>query len=76
MRTTLDISDDVLFAAQQLAQHTCKPVGQVIDELLRQALGHANSSVEADAAPYATLPSRGAVVTNEWIEQLREQEGI
>ena len=37
MRTTLDIADDVLFAAKELARHEKKPLGQVISDLARRA---------------------------------------
>ena len=37
MRTTLDIADDVLFAAKELARREKKPLGQVISELARRA---------------------------------------
>ena len=37
MRTTLDIADDVLLAAKELARRQKKPLGEVISELARQA---------------------------------------
>jgi hypothetical protein len=36
MRTTLDISDDILVAAKELAQLEKKSLGQVISELVRR----------------------------------------
>ena len=41
MRTTLDIADDVLFAAKEIARHEKKPVGQIISELARRAFAQA-----------------------------------
>lgn len=91
MRTTLDIADDVLFAAKDVARREKKPVGQIVSELVRRALstpggagvgGFADQAVndEIDARfrelGFSTLPSRGGVVTNELINQLREREGI
>lgn len=38
MRTTLDIDDDVLQAAKELAQARKKTAGQVLSDLARQAL--------------------------------------
>jgi hypothetical protein len=87
MRTTLDISDDVLFAAKDVARRNKKTVGQVVSELMRRAL---SSPVDVDASGegpagvddrfrvlgFRTLPSRGGIVTNELINQLREHEGI
>ena len=39
MRTTLDIDDDVLQAAKDLARRKKKTAGEIISELARQALG-------------------------------------
>ena len=38
MRTMLDIDDDVLLVATQLALQRGKTAGQIVSELLRQAL--------------------------------------
>lgn len=37
MRTTLDIADDVLFAAREIARHEKKSLGQIISDLARRA---------------------------------------
>ena len=87
MRTTLDIADDVLFAAKEVAKREKKPLGTIISELARKAFtesytpGQAASDVSASAdwlTSYGIvpLPSRGGLVTNALVNQLREQEGI
>ena len=38
MRTTLDIDDEVLMAAKELARRESKTAGQVISELARRAM--------------------------------------
>jgi hypothetical protein len=89
MRTTLDISDDVLFAAKELARREKKSLGQVISELARRAFATPVTGFpESDPRPapqvserLATygirpLPKRGGVVTNELIDRLRDAEGI
>ena len=91
MRTTLDIAEDVLFAAKDVARRDKKTVGQVVSELMRRALSgpvvaEAGSSAEKpsgdeidsrfQAMGFRTLPARGGIVTNELINQLREREGI
>lgn len=86
MRTTLDIADDVLFAAKELARREKKPLGQVISELARRAFtqpaGTANApTLPRLAEPLAAygihpLPPRGAVISNELIDRLRDEEGI
>ena len=44
MRTTLDIADDVLQAAKELARRQHKTAGEVISELARMALSAAPGS--------------------------------
>ena len=91
MRTTLDIADDVLFAAKEIARREKKPLGHIISELARRAF--AQPAVGADGAqpppPGAPkvserlakygihpLPRRGGIVTNQLIDRLRDEEGI
>ncbi|MFZ2627772.1 MAG: hypothetical protein WAX67_02690 [Rugosibacter sp.] len=81
MRTTLDIEDDILLAAKELARRDGTSAGRVISRLVRQALTQpAAASVGANepAAVYGfrPFPSRGDVVTNELVDQLRDAEGI
>ena len=74
MRTTLDIDDDVLLAAKERAQREDKTAGQVVSELLRQALTAAQpSTVREPKAVYGFKPfaRRGAIITNELLDQLR-----
>ena len=91
MRTTLDIADDVLFAAKEIARREKKSVGRIISDLARQTFTHASAS---DASPGSgnkpvpqaserlsayginPLPRRGIVVTNELIDRLRDQDSV
>ena len=84
MRTTLDIDDDLLFAAKEMARHENSSAGQVVSRLLRDALtgrvGAAN--IDGTRPVFAVLgfepfsPRPGAVTTNDEVNKLREQEGI
>ena len=88
MRTTLDIADDVLFAAKEVARRDKKPLGQVISELARRAFALPATASEGApvGAPMASeplarygiepLPSRGGIVSNELIDRLRDEEGV
>lgn len=83
MRTTLDIDDEVLTAAKELARREKKTAGQVISDLARQAMtqhyaaGGAQSAREPEAFyGFRPFPSRGGVVTNEQIDKLRDAEGV
>ena len=77
MRTTLDIADDVLCAAKERAKRERKTAGQVISELVRQALTAPEpSAVREPKAVHGLRPfaRRGGVVTNELIDQLRKDD--
>ena len=75
MRTTLDIDDDILQAAKELARGEKKTAGQVLSELARKGLTGAAapaSGFEESAEPkfelrngWYVLPSRGGIVTKE-----------
>lgn len=75
MRTTLDIADDILLAAKDLARREQKTAGQVISELARKGL--TGGPVVTAAEPKATygfrpFPKEGRVLSNELINKLRE----
>ncbi|MCY3729637.1 MAG: hypothetical protein OXF97_11675 [Nitrospira sp.] len=81
MRTTLNIDTELLAAAKQLAERENKTAGQVISELLRQALSaragaQPTDSLGGDLSSFQPVPSRGGVVTNEQINALREELGV
>ena len=91
MRTTLDIADDVLFAAKEIARREKKPLGQIISELARRAFSmppadpgrpHATPSTANHASERLAvfgiqpLPQRGGIVSNELIDRLRDAVGI
>ncbi|WP_186407414.1 ribbon-helix-helix domain-containing protein [Candidatus Accumulibacter aalborgensis] len=85
MRTTLDIDDDVLAAAKELAGRRRLSAGQVVSQLLRQALtGQGAPTLPAGSAASDVLPVAGfrpfpagtAVVTNDEVNALREKEGV
>ena len=78
MRTTLDIDEDVLRAAKELARREKKTAGKMISELVRRALG-ASPTATAAKEPKAVhgfrpFPRRGGIVTNELIDKLREDD--
>lgn len=83
MRTTLDIEDDVLAAAKELARRQGTSAGQVVSRLLRAALnGSALPGLPAGELPpgvagFRPFPAQtGQVVTNEQIDQLRDEAGL
>lgn len=85
MRTTLDIDDDVLIAAKELAHKDKVSAGQALSRLARAALGQ--PSVEAipsrrggvtarSALGIEVLPRRDEIITNEHIDRLRDELGV
>lgn len=80
MRTTLDIDDDVLAAAKERARREHRTAGEVVSELLRQALtaapAPAPAVVREAPAVYGLRPfaRRGTIVTNDLIDQLRNDD--
>jgi hypothetical protein len=84
MRTTLDIADDVLLAAKEVARREKKTIGEIVSDLARAALMAPNGSDTAARRPVRRLarfgiqplPARGGIVSNELIDRLRDQEGI
>jgi hypothetical protein len=79
MRTTLDIADDVLFAARELARKEKKTAGQVLSELARRGLQAGPQDPRENEGEeffgFRPLPHRGVVVTNELIDRLLEEDG-
>lgn len=78
MRTTLDIEDDVLHAAKDLARRERKSIGLVISELARRALTETTAAAVARTprAAYGLQPfeKRGGLVTNELVNRLRDDD--
>ena len=81
MRTTLDIDDDVLMAAKERARLEQKTAGQLISQLLRQAMTRPAADTAAQVrepeAHYGFQPfgSRGTVVSDELVNRLRDEDG-
>lgn len=84
MRTTLDIDDDLLSAAKELARREGATAGQVVSRLLRHSLTGVQMAVPSSTAapkkavagfqPFPLQP--GVVITNEQVNALRDREGI
>lgn len=79
MRTTLDIEDDVLAAAKELARRERRTAGAVISEMTRRAMagavGSSPSPRKRVTAGFCPFASRGGVVTNDLIDRLRDESG-
>jgi TRAP-type uncharacterized transport system substrate-binding protein len=82
VRTTIDIEDDVLAAAKEMASQQRVSVGTVVSRLLRQAMSGVGGNGQSAAAGlrsvagFQPFPSQGVLITNAQIEALRDVEGI
>lgn len=85
MRTTIDLDYDTLVAAKEVARMENVSLGKVISRLVRQALtgGAAQqagnvpaATATATATGFVPFAPRGAVISNELIDRLRDAEGI
>ena len=80
MRTTLQLDDDVLAAARDLALQPRRSVGDVISDLARQTLsrpiadGSQNEVAQRSGLPQLPVRASGAVVDLELVNQLRDEE--
>jgi hypothetical protein len=74
MRTTLDIDDDVLAAAKELAAGQKTTAGKVLSDLARKALTEPSRLKAIHRHGFAILPKRGGVVTPELVDRLAEDE--
>jgi hypothetical protein len=85
MRTTLDIDDDLLNAAKELARRDGVTAGQMVSRLLRSSLTSPAQTARPARAPKAAVatagflpfPARpGVIATNDRVNELRDAEGI
>ncbi len=80
MRTTIDIEDDVLAAAKELARLQNVSAGQIVSRLVRHALSGTQSTPKLapgkSSFGFRPFPSRGTLVTDEQVNRLRDQEGV
>ena len=79
MRTTIDIDEDVLAAAKELARREKVSAGKVVSRLLREALSGTAQDIasgERTVGGFRAFARRGAIVTNEKVDALRDEEGV
>jgi len=83
MRTTLTIDSDVLYAAKEIAKAKNCTAGTVISDFFRRGLTAANPAVVANEQDRALAElgiqrfgASDALVTNEYVDRIREDLGI
>ncbi len=73
MRTTLDIDDDVVAAARELAAGERRSLGSVISELARRGLTPAQVAVDGDV-PVIHVPAGTAPITPEMVRRALDED--
>jgi hypothetical protein len=80
VRTTLNLAEDALIAAQALARRRRISLGEAVSELVRRGAGAQAPWAQDPGAPLrgrlALLPRRDEIVTAEHVRALMEREGI
>jgi hypothetical protein len=74
MRTTLDIDDDVLQAAKELAQARKKTTGKVLSDLVRQALEPKTSYKVRNGVPVIPHRPGAPLMTLADVKRLQEDD--
>ncbi|HET6601223.1 MAG TPA: hypothetical protein VFG57_04610 [Gaiella sp.] len=73
MRTTLDIDDDVVVAAKELAAGERRSLGSVISELARRGLTPARVETEGDL-PVIRVPAGTPAITPEMVRRALDED--
>jgi hypothetical protein len=73
MRTTLDIDDDVLETAKELAARRGTTAGRIISELARSALAPRNRLRKRNRVPLLPPRREARLVTPEIVNRLRDE---
>lgn len=73
MRTTLEIDDDVVAAARELAASGKRSLGAVISELARRGLTPARVET-TDGLPVIRVPADAAPITPEMVRRALDED--
>ncbi len=73
MRTTVDLEEDVILAAKEIAKQRGNTLGQVISDLARQALTRRTSISTKHGLPLFPVQPNAGVVTLELVNRLRDE---
>ena len=71
MRTTVNLDDDVLRATKELASLTGRTMGEVLSELVREALARTGSEASVrNGVPVLEPTPEARIVTSEDVDRL------
>ncbi len=73
MRTTVDLEDDVLRAAKELARQQGVTVGKIVSDLVRQALTRRPVAATRQGIPLFPVQPNAGVITPELVNELLDE---
>jgi len=81
MRTTINLAEDALIAARNIAQRERMSLGDAVSELIRRGSTVGSRGMKQELQPplrgrFALLALRDEVVTPQRVRELMEREGI
>jgi hypothetical protein len=76
VRTTLEIEDDVLEVAKDLARHQCVSLGKAVSQLLRKGIQiPERGQIVRNGLRVVSRPANAFPVTLEKVNQIRDEVG-
>ena len=73
MRTTIDLEEDVLLAAKEIARQRGVSIGKVLSDLTRQSLSRQDHTATRSGVPLFPVRPGAGIVTLELVNQLRDE---
>ena len=73
MRTTVDLEEDVLLAAKEIARQQGRKLGRVLSDLARQALTQRPPVASKHGLPQFPVQPDACVVTLDLVNRLRDE---
>lgn len=73
MRTTVDLEEDILLAAREIARQRRTTLGRVLSDLARQALAPRLPAATKHGLPVFPVQPEAGVVTPELVNRLRDE---
>lgn len=73
MRTTLDLDEDVLLAAKEIARRRGVSIGKILSDLARQALSRQAGEMVRNGVPLFPMQPEARIVTLELVNHLRDE---
>jgi hypothetical protein len=74
MRTTVDLDEDVLLAAREVAGRRGVSIGRVISDLVRQALSQREAATTRNGVPLIPIQPGAGITTLELVNMLRDEQ--